>query len=244
MDKRKLSILKAIIETFIKEGGPVGSQYLLETFEFPVSPATVRNDMMFLEKAGLIYQPHTSAGRVPTEKGLRLFLDEIMEASHIRVPQSYLNQLNHVQKMQAKIAGQKIERAIYTAVGILAKITDDVSFATLPWLGEAYYLGLANALRKPEFADSSRFSTVVEVLEDQDHFLDLLENLDLSNDVTVLVGKENIIEAIQGCSLLATRYYIDDNYQGTIGILGALRMNYPKNIAALTAVRNDLEKTY
>ncbi len=244
MDNRKLSILKAIIETFIKAGGPVGSQALLEEFDFPVSPATIRNDMMLLEKAGLIFQPHTSAGRVPTEKGLRFFVDEIMDKSHIHLPQSYVNKLAQVQHMEAQIASQKAERAIYTAVGILSKISDEVSFATLPWLGETYYLGLANALRKPEFADSARFSTVVEVLEDQDHFLELLNQLDLSQDVTVLIGKENIVEAIQGCSLLATRYYLSEEFQGSIGILGTLRMNYPRNVSALTAVRNDLDKTF
>lgn len=243
MDNRKLSILKAIIETFIKAGGPVGSQALLEEFEFPVSPATIRNDMMLLEKAGLIFQPHTSAGRIPTEKGLRFFVDEMMEKSHVRLPQSYISQLTQVQHMQAKISGQKAESAIYTAVGILSKISDEVSFATLPWLGETYYLGLANALRKPEFADSARFSTVVEVLEDQDNFLELLNRLNISGDVTVLIGKENIVEAIQGCSLLATSYYLSEEFQGTIGILGTLRMNYPRNIAALTAIRNDLDKT-
>lgn len=243
MDQRKLSILKAIIETFIKEGGPVGSQSLIEDFDFEVSPATVRNDMLLLEKSGLIYQPHTSAGRVPTEKGLRFFIDQIVGEPQIRLPKSYINQLSKVQHMQAQIAGQRAEQAIYTAVNILTKITDEVSFATLPWLGETYYLGLANALRKPEFSDSARFSTVVEVLEDQDGFLHLLGGLELSSDVTVLIGKENIIEAIQGCSLLATQYAVNGTFTGSIGILGALRMNYAHNIAALTAVRNDLEKS-
>ena len=121
-------------------------------------------------------------------------------------------------------------------------MTNEVSFATLPWLGENYYLGLANALKNPEFADSARFSTVVEVLEDQDNFLKLLGSLKLNRDVTVLIGRENILEAIQGCSLLATHYHLGDKYQGTIGVLGALRMNYPHNVAAIHAVRDDLER--
>ncbi len=243
MDDRKFSVLKAIIETFIRQGGPVGSQYLLEEFEFPVSPATIRNDMMFLENEGLIFQPHTSAGRVPTEQGLRVFVDSMLEENIISVPREYLNKLAKVQKMTAQIDGQKVEKAIYTSVAILAKMTNDVSFATLPWLGETYYIGLANALRKPEFADTTRFSSVIEVLEDQDNFLELLKKLKLSRDVSVLIGKENILEAIQGCSLLATQYCIDDTYTGSIGVLGAVRMNYSHNIAALTAIRNDLEKT-
>lgn len=243
MDDRKFSVLKAIIETFIQQGGPVGSQYLLEEYEFPVSPATIRNDMMSLEEEGLIFQPHTSAGRIPTEQGLRIFVDSMIGDNIISVPKEYLNKLAKVKKLAEKIESQKVEQAIYTSVSILAKMTSDVSFATLPWLGETYYLGLANALRKPEFADTARFSSVVEVLEDQDNFLELLKKLKLSRDVTVLIGKENILEAIQGCSLLATQYRIDDTYQGSIGVLGAVRMNYAHNIAALTAIRNDLEKT-
>lgn len=244
MDKRKLSILKAIIETFIRQGGPVGSHYLLEEFDLTVSPATVRNDMMFLEKEGLIYQPHTSAGRVPTEQGLRFFVDQVMEEPKLTLPHEYVHKLAQVQKFKDQMESQRIERAIYTTVGILAKMTNEVSFATLPWLGETYYLGLANALKKPEFADSARFSTVVEVLEDQDNFLKLLESTGISRDVTVLIGRENILEAIQGCSLLVTHYKIDENYQGAIGILGALRMNYPHNVAAIHAVRDDVEKNW
>ncbi len=241
MDKRKLSILKAIIETFIRQGGPVGSHYLLEEFDIPVSPATIRNDMMFLEKEGLIYQPHTSAGRVPTEQGLRFFVDQVMEEPKVKLPHEYIQKLAQVQEFKQQIEGQRIEHAIYRSVGILAKMTNEVSFATLPWLGETYYLGLANALKKPEFADSARFSTVVEVLEDQDHFLKLLESIEMSRDVTVLIGRENIIEAIQGCSLLVTHYHVDNVYQGAIGILGALRMNYPHNVAAIHAIRDDIE---
>ncbi|MBP6085356.1 hypothetical protein KA517_03915 [Candidatus Gracilibacteria bacterium] len=243
MDDRKITILKAIIETFIRQGGPVGSQFILEAFELPVSPATIRNDMMQLEKEGLIYQPHTSAGRVPTEQGLRYFVDQMMGEPIIHIPKEHLNKLLQVQQMAAQIENEKVERSIYTSVSILSKLTNEVSFATLPWLGETYYLGLANALKKPEFADSARFSTVVEVLEDQDNFLQLLERLNLTHNITVLIGKENILEAIRGCSLLATHYRINEHYQGSIGILGATRMNYQHNVASLHAIRDDLEKT-
>ena len=103
MDKRKLSILKAIIETFISQGGPVGSHYLLEEFDLSVSPATIRNDMMFLEKEGLIYQPHTSAGRVPTEQGLRFFVDQVMEEPKVTLPLEYIQKLSQVEKLKAQM---------------------------------------------------------------------------------------------------------------------------------------------
>jgi heat-inducible transcriptional repressor len=79
MDDRAHSLLKALIEKYIADGQPVGSRTLSKVFDF--SPATIRNVMSELEEAGLIHSPHTSAGRVPTPKGYRLFVDSML-ASH------------------------------------------------------------------------------------------------------------------------------------------------------------------
>src|SRR3989338_2866314 len=83
--KRKKQVLQAIIKNFIKPAEPVGSNTILISYRFHVSPATIRNDMMSLEDEGYIYQPHTSAGRVPTDKGYRLFVDEIADYKKARV---------------------------------------------------------------------------------------------------------------------------------------------------------------
>ena len=79
MDKRKELILNTIIKEHIKTGAPVGSGVLVENYKLNVSPATVRNEMMALEEEGYIMQPHTSAGRIPTEKAYRLYLENINE---------------------------------------------------------------------------------------------------------------------------------------------------------------------
>jgi len=77
LDDRKLDVLRAIVEDFVSTNEPVGSKALVERHHLGVSPATVRNDMAALEDSGYIAQPHTSAGRVPTEKGYRLFVDRL-----------------------------------------------------------------------------------------------------------------------------------------------------------------------
>jgi heat-inducible transcriptional repressor len=77
MDDRKLEVLRAIVEDFVRTNVPVGSKHLVEHHRLGVSPATVRNDMSALEEEGYIVQPHTSAGRVPTPKGYRLFVDKL-----------------------------------------------------------------------------------------------------------------------------------------------------------------------
>src|SRR5690625_1629522 len=77
MDDRRLEVLRAIVEDYVDTREPVGSRALVERHKLGVSPATIRNDMAALEDAGLIAQPHTSAGRIPTDKGYRMFVDQI-----------------------------------------------------------------------------------------------------------------------------------------------------------------------
>ena len=77
LDDRKLSVLRAIVEDYVRTHEPVGSKGLVDRHSLGVSPATIRNDMAVLEEEGFIAQPHTSAGRVPTDKGYRLFLSLI-----------------------------------------------------------------------------------------------------------------------------------------------------------------------
>src|SRR5690349_14086212 len=77
LDRRRLDVLRAIVQDYVATQEPVGSKALVERHNLGVSPATIRNDMAALEDEGYIHQPHTSAGRVPTDKGYRLFVDRL-----------------------------------------------------------------------------------------------------------------------------------------------------------------------
>src|SRR5881397_2747965 len=77
LDDRKLDVLRAIVEDYVSTNEPVGSKSLVEKHHLGVSPATIRNDMAALEEDGYIAQPQTGAGRVPTDKGYRLFVDRL-----------------------------------------------------------------------------------------------------------------------------------------------------------------------
>src|SRR5215471_5786410 len=78
-DDRRLAVLRAIVQDYVATQEPVGSKALVERHNLGVSPATIRNDMAVLEDEGYIHQPHTSAGRVPTDKGYRLFVDRLSQ---------------------------------------------------------------------------------------------------------------------------------------------------------------------
>jgi heat-inducible transcription repressor hrcA len=86
-DDRRLKVLSAIVTDYVRTREPVGSRALVERYRLGVSPATIRNDMAALEDEGYIHQPHTSAGRVPTEKGYRLFVDEVARVKPLSAPE-------------------------------------------------------------------------------------------------------------------------------------------------------------
>lgn len=139
IDQRKIQILKYIIEEYIKTGEITGSKSLLTKYDLHVSSATVRNDMMSLEKMGLIFQPYNSAGRLPTNRGLRVFVDYLMEA----LPAVFLEaEEQYVRKLE----NNRIDDILYTLVSRLTKITGEITFASIPSLGASYYVGLSNYL--------------------------------------------------------------------------------------------------
>ena len=96
LEDRKLEVLRAIVEDYVSTQEPVGSKALVERHNLGVSPATIRNDMAALEDEGYIAQPHTSAGRIPTDKGYRLFVDRLstvkpLSTAERRAIQSFLD---------------------------------------------------------------------------------------------------------------------------------------------------------
>jgi heat-inducible transcriptional repressor len=164
--------------------------------------------------------------------GFRVFVDELMDT----VPE-----VRDLKKQAiAQIHHRQYEDRLYNAVSLLARVCDNVSFAVLPGKKKTYYLGLANILKKPEFIDSAHAYTVIKILEDAHHFVDLLDKLHIDDKVRVFIGRENIIPEIKSCSMIATKYHIDGYGSGVLGILGPMRMNYAYNIGALEYVRDSL----
>src|SRR5437764_14017369 len=91
-EERRLAVLRAIVEDYVRTREPVGSKTLVERHSLGVSPATIRNDMASLEEDGYIAQPHTSAGRVPTDKGYRMFVDRLTQAKPLSVAEKKRSQ--------------------------------------------------------------------------------------------------------------------------------------------------------
>jgi heat-inducible transcriptional repressor len=130
LDDRKLAVLRAIVEDFVSTNEPVGSKNLVDRHNLDVSPATIRNDMAVLEEQGYIVQPHTSAGRVPTEQGYRLFVDRLsgikpLSAAERRAIETFL------------AGAYDLDDVVMRTVRLLAQLTRQVAVVQYPSLGRS-----------------------------------------------------------------------------------------------------------
>lgn len=126
-DDRRLKVLSAIVTDYVRTREPVGSKALAERYQLGVSPATIRNDMAALEDEGYILQPHTSAGRVPTEKGYRLFVDEVARIKPLSAPER--------KAITALLAGAvDLEQVVARTVRALAQLTGQLAVVEYPSL--------------------------------------------------------------------------------------------------------------
>src|ERR687895_2298140 len=126
-DDRKLAVLRAIVEDFVATEEPVGSRHIVERHSLGVSPATVRNDMAALEDDGFIAQPHTSAGRVPTDKGYRLFVDKLAGVKPLSSPER--------RAIQNFLDGAvDLDDVVGRTVRLLAQLTRQVAVVQYPSL--------------------------------------------------------------------------------------------------------------
>lgn len=236
-EERKRQVLNAIVKHFIQTAEPVGSQTILISYKFQVSPATIRNDMMALEAEGLIYQPHTSAGRVPTDKGYRLFVNELDDLIQKRVEAQ-----QKLAIIQTEYQMEKIREQLFDAVSILSRASSLVGFATTPDNPRTFFLGMSNILRQPEFSqDSMHASEVMEMLEQNDNFISTLKALEIDDNVKAFIGEENILPQTQSCSIIVTQYK-QSGFTGYLGILGPKRMDYSFNIGLVEEIKNLINK--
>jgi len=130
LDDRKLDVLRAIVEDYVSTQEPVGSKALVERHRLGVSPATVRNDMAVLEEEGFITQPHTSAGRIPTDKGYRLFVDKLttvkaLSGAEKRAIATFLQ------------GAVDLDDVVHRSVRLLAQLTQQVAIVQYPSLARS-----------------------------------------------------------------------------------------------------------
>lgn len=221
MTERQQKILNAIIEQYAEIASPVGSVTLAKLFS--VSPATIRSEMVKLEEMGFIEQPHTSAGRIPTDKGYRCYVNILNQAKE-------RHQLDRgtTRALDARLGVGDTSRAdcvIRGAVDSLVELTQNLGLATIG--DELYMSGIGSLFSQPEFLSSEHTQAVARLLDNIEPWL---RETEPNEPLNVYIGSENPVGKGSGATLIVSRYrspYSDRSY---IGVLGSTRQNYARTM--------------
>lgn len=220
MTERQQGILRAIVEEYAEVASPVGSSLLARIFN--VSSATIRSEMVELEKLGFIKQPHTSAGRTPTDKGYRFYVNNLAESdpnhTATRAEKALTSRVSH--------AGLP-EQTIKNAVDTLVELTHNLGIATI---GDQLYMsGLSNLFGQPEFMHPGQVQEVARLLDNLEPWL---HEAAPNEPLSVFIGRENPIGRGAGCSLIISRFRSSYSDRSYVGVLGPTRQSY-KNVMGL-----------
>jgi heat-inducible transcriptional repressor len=217
MTERQIAILAAIIEQYAEIAAPVGSVILAKLFG--VSSATIRSEMARLEEMGLITQPHTSSGRIPTDQGYRFYVNTLTEAQNNELPK--LDRSARAIDARVNTHGDRADRAIRSAVDSLVDLTQNLGLATIG--DELYMSGMGNLFSQPEFMSGTHTQAVARLLDNLEPWL---REAAPNEPLNVYIGAENPIGKTSGATLIISRFrspYSDRSY---IGVLGPTRQSY------------------
>jgi len=224
--QRQGKILAGIVKEYSQSGQPVGSEDLSDKYGFDVSSATIRNEMKALEKLGYISQPHTSAGRVPTDDGYRFFVNKLMK--HLELSQAeqqkLQSELKTLQKQYLEL-GQSLTK-------LLASQTQGAAFALLP--RGVSSTGLSNVI--DQGMNNEEIREVAKFMEDVSQYGREFEGRDME-EVKAYIGRESPVPISKDFSLVVTRVDLPRGEKGIVGIIGPKRMKYARNISLLEYVK-------
>lgn len=258
--KRQRRVLEVIIKYYTTTAEPVGSH--LVSKDLGLSSATIRNIMLELEELGLIRQPHISAGRIPTDKGYRRYVDSLMGGrSFLELGKGY------IEDIISYIRSTSIEDVILKGLELCSRLTSQTCVALFPTLkirkhllrrakdediltslydfGDRLYLDGAHYLaEKPEFKNQKMISSLLKVLEDKNALLEILEEDLKESGIKIHIGSENKALGFDECSLVTANYDLEDNIIGTLGIIGPMRMEYKKVISTVNYVTKSISRLF
>ena len=208
---RQSQILNTIVDEYINTATPVSSGVVFDGGDFDVSCPTIRNEMAELTDMGFLIQPHTSAGRVPTEQGYRFFVDVIIDYRKRKPKASKVREGSKVMDKAREISDK----------------TNDLVIVIDEENGEVKYLGMKKVFENPEFRTHE---SVVSMLDDLERFENYSEVIyeRLTKNLEIFIGSENPFFENHDYGMISSRY------NGSfIVLLGPMRMNYKVNLSLL-----------
>lgn len=224
--ERKESILAITINQYIQTVTPVSSTVVAKRYPTGVSSATVRNILAELEEEGFLTHPHTSAGRVPTQKGYRYYVDHLMD--EIRL----LEEEKHRIKSEYEQTSQELERLVEKTSKILSDTTHYTSIISIDGEQKLYCRGTNYIVTYSDYQDLKRMEGILAALEEQKELLHII-NKELADRMNIFIGEEIRVAEMEKCSMIVSRFQTREGSSGRMAVLGPTRMQYDRVISTM-----------
>ena len=224
---RKDRVLAITIGHYIESITPVSSSYIANTSKLDLSSATIRNILAELEEDGYLTHPHTSAGRIPTQKGYRYYVDHLMieiqllEAEKERIREEYEKESKELEVLLEKTSQVLSELTRYTSI-----ISVD------GWGSKLFCNGTSFIVGYPDGSDMEKIRSILAALDEKERLLKII-NQKLENKIDIYIGQELASCDINSCSMIISSYRLKDGPSGRMAILGPTRMQYEKVVPML-----------
>lgn len=224
LTQRQAKILAALVKLNCETGEPIASKDLVERYDFSLSSATIRNEMAALEKMGMIRQPHTSAGRVPTDEGFRYFVNQLMDRVKLSMKEqdTLRREVVKLQAVNAEI-GRRLAK-------LIAAHSEQASFAVFP--EEVSAVGLSKILDNQHLPTEDA-KEIAEFFDNLDEYAERMLADYSEAGSTALIGKELKLSKRSDYSMIVSGLTLPSGKKGVIGLIGPKSMQYPKNITLM-----------
>ncbi|OGD09258.1 hypothetical protein A2397_02900 [Candidatus Amesbacteria bacterium RIFOXYB1_FULL_44_23] len=227
LTNRQTQILKAAIEEYISTAEPVSSEQIEKKYNLGVSPATIRNEMAYLTTEGLLRQPHTSAGRIPTSMALRYYVDNLMQEKQMSVAE----EVSAKEKVwDSRFDFDRLMR--HTSLA-LSQHTKNLSLAATDE-GDIYFAGVSHILDMPEFFDIDVTRTVLSLLDQQNRLSELFFQKNYSQDpVHIIFGADLGWPYFEPVGMAFVHFNAGHDRRGSLAVVGPCRLDFPRVIPTL-----------
>ena len=230
--QRQEKLLNTLVKDYIEEVNPVSSEYLKDKYNLGVCSATVRGEMQKLTKKGYLKQPHTSSGRVPTNKAYRFFVDSFLEKGSEEYD---CPQFEELKKME-----DDIFRFAELTTRILASRSCGLVISCLLKEGLLWEDGWEEIFRTPEFEDKSFRNIFIKEAKSLEKSIN--ELCELPDSINIYIGREKSVLGSQDLSLMVAKSRFSDKGEGMLAVLGPNRMAYDKNIRVINSLIKIMEE--
>jgi transcriptional regulator of heat shock response len=229
---RQTQILKALVDEYIEAAEPIGSETLEKKYNFGVSPATIRNEMVALTSQDYLRQPHTSAGRIPSPKAMKFYIDQLMEEKHMSLTDEVKA------KEEVWDVRENLDSLMEEATQSLAARTGSLAVGTLDDGNKTWHAGYANLFSSPEFSDLAVCQSIFSLIEEAQRMNELFfQRFDPTSPFDVLFGEDLGWPNFSPVGVVATHFRVHGK-NAALGIIGPARLSYSRVIPIMKYFSN------